>query len=99
MLLFAFYCCLLPVLSCVFVVVCVLLLFLIAPTLDPDFKHMCVRFFCLIYIQNIDRMMSVAGGVGELLAGRGTTVLLLVGATDYFTATYRLRKTRISRSV
>jgi hypothetical protein len=33
--------------------------------------------------------------VGELLAGGGTTVLLLIGEMDCFTATYRLKKTRI----
>jgi rhodanese-related sulfurtransferase len=37
--------------------------------------------------------MIVAGGVGEILAGGGATVLLLVGATDCFTATYSLKKT------
>jgi hypothetical protein len=67
LLLFAFYCCLR------FIVVRVLLLFAACSKLCCclrfvafdrshtglfDFEHMCVRFF--MYVQNIDRMMSLA---------------------------------------
>lgn len=85
----------------VVVVVCVLLLlfFYRSHTGLFDFEYMCVRFFCLKYIQYIDCKMIFAGGVGELLAGGSTTVLLLVGATDCFTATYRLKKAIISSCV
>jgi hypothetical protein len=56
-------------------------------------------------MQNIDRKMSFVGGVGSgwmwgssWLEG-STIVLLLAGATDCFTATYILKKARISSSV